>query len=123
MGTIPGLEYQAFVKEIKRKILDAQYMALEAVNRKLINLNRDIGKTIVEKQEEFGWGKSIVETLPKQLQNEFPGTKGYSVQNFGICGSFTCCRRVPAPHALWVYFFSTIVNYNPMEFVHIVCYP
>ena len=81
MNTIRQSDYQAFLKEIKEKILKAQYKALKAVNRELISLNWDIGKSIVEKQEELGWGKSVVETLSKDLQNEFPGIHGFSSQN------------------------------------------
>ncbi len=45
-----------FVKEIKNKILTSQYEALKTVNKELIRLYWDIGKNIVEKQEQFGWG-------------------------------------------------------------------
>ena len=41
----------------------------------------DLGKLIVEKQKEAGWGKSIVEKLANDLQIEFPGIQGYSTQN------------------------------------------
>lgn len=41
----------------------------------------EIGKSIVEKQKQYGWGKSIVETLSRDLQSEFAGAQGYSVQN------------------------------------------
>ncbi len=81
MNEIRQSDYQSFLKEIKRKILDAQYKALKAVNRELISLNWDIGKSIVEKQKELGWGKSVVETLSKDLQNEFPGIQGFSSHN------------------------------------------
>lgn len=81
MNIIRQSDYQSFLKEVKGKILDAQYKALKAVNRELISLNWDIGKSIVEKQEQLGWGKSIVETLSKDLQNEFPGIHGFSSQN------------------------------------------
>lgn len=81
MNKIRQSDYQSFLKEIKGKILDAQYKALKAVNRELISLNWDIGKSVVEKQEQLGWGKSIVETLSKDLQNEFPGIHGFSSQN------------------------------------------
>ena len=81
MNTIRQSDYQIFLKEIKGKILDAQYKALKTVNRELICLNWDIGKSIVEKQEELGWGKSIVVTISKDLQNEFPGIHGFSSQN------------------------------------------
>jgi len=70
-----------FVKEIKSKILSSQYEALKIVNKKLINLYWEIGKNIVEKQEQFGWGKSVVKNLSDELRKEFIGMKGFSVQN------------------------------------------
>lgn len=70
-----------FVKEIKSKILSSQYEALKAVNKELIKLYWDIGKNIVEKQEQFGWGKSVVKTLSAELQKEFVGVKGFSERN------------------------------------------
>ncbi len=74
-------EYKTFFKEIKERIHRAQYDALKAVNKELINLYWDIGKSIVSKQEKLGWGKAIVETLAKDLQKEFPGTQGFSARN------------------------------------------
>ncbi len=73
--------FTSFVKEIKTKILSSQYEALKKVNKELINLYWDIGKNIVQKQEQFGWGKSIVKNLSQELQKEFVGIKGFSVQN------------------------------------------
>lgn len=73
--------FTIFVKDIKTKILSSQYEALKAVNKELINLYWEIGKNIVEKQEEFGWGKSVVQNLSEELQKEFVGMKGFSVQN------------------------------------------
>jgi predicted nuclease of restriction endonuclease-like (RecB) superfamily len=73
--------YKAFLYDIKEKIHKAQYEALKQVNKTLLALYWDIGKNIVEKQKEYGWGKSIVETLSKDLQNEFVGVQGYSADN------------------------------------------
>lgn len=73
--------FTTFVKEIKSKILSSQYEALKAVNKELINLYWDIGKNIVEKQEQFGWGKSVVTNLSIELQREFIGIKGFSERN------------------------------------------
>lgn len=70
-----------FVIDIKKKILSSQYEALKSVNKELINLYWDIGRSIVIKQEEFGWGKSIVKNLSDELRKEFVGMKGFSVQN------------------------------------------
>lgn len=76
-----NVEYKAFVEDIKQRVRDAQYTALKAVNKELIILYWDIGKRIVEKQNNLGWGKAIVETLAKDLQKEFPGIQGFSAQN------------------------------------------
>jgi predicted nuclease of restriction endonuclease-like (RecB) superfamily len=73
--------YKNFLSEIKLRIRSAQYEALKAVNKEAIQLNWDIGKSIVEKQEELGWGKSVVEQLSKDLQTEFPGQSGWSARN------------------------------------------
>lgn len=74
-------DYKVFFLKIKEKILASQYNALKAVNKELIKLYWDIGKTIIQKQQQFGWGKSIVVNLAKDLQNEFPGIKGFSADN------------------------------------------
>ena len=80
--------YNNFIGEIKQRIRDAQYAALKVVNKEQIQLNWDIGKMIVEKQELHSWGKSIVEQLSKDLQKEFPGIKGYSMQNLWYMRKF-----------------------------------
>ncbi len=73
--------YNQFLITIKDKIRSAQYAALSAVNKELINLYWSIGKDILEQQEKNKWGKSVVENLSKDLQLEFPGIKGFSAQN------------------------------------------
>ena len=88
MKGIRKSEYQTFVKEIKEKIRQSQFKAMQAVNRELISLYSEIGQMIVEKQEALGWGKSVVENLSKDLQNEFSGAKGYSVQNLWYMRQF-----------------------------------
>ena len=85
--------YRNFLKEIKEKVYKAQYEALKAVNKRLINLYWDLGKTIVRRQEEFGWGKSIIENLSKDLQKEFPGIKGFSSQNLWRMRQFYLAYR------------------------------
>lgn len=81
MKKIVGTEYKTLLKEIKDRIHKAHYDALKFVNKELINLYWDIGRSIVVKQNELGWGKSVVETLAKDLQSEFPGIHGFSARN------------------------------------------
>ena len=73
--------YNVFLSEVKERIRQAQYEALKAVNKELISLYWDIGRMIVDKQSEFGWGKSVVENLAIDLQNAYSGIKGFSIGN------------------------------------------
>ena len=81
-------DYGSFLNEIKQRIRSSQYEALKTVNKGLIWLYRDIGRIIVERQEKYGWGKSIVETLAQDLQKEFPGMQGFSPRNIWYMRNF-----------------------------------
>jgi len=70
-----------FIAEIKSQIKTAQYSALQKVNTEQVNLYWSIGKTILERQKQFGWGKRIVEILSTELQKEFVGVAGFSARN------------------------------------------
>jgi len=78
---IAGREYLQLVADLKSRIQSAHISAARAVNRDLILLYWDIGRAIVEKQEQMGWGESVVEMLSRDLQVEFPHSHGFSVQN------------------------------------------
>ncbi|MFM6472521.1 MAG: DUF1016 N-terminal domain-containing protein, partial [Dolichospermum sp.] len=73
--------YINLLMEVKQRICSAQYEALKAVNREMINLYWDIGQMIFAKQQNSNWGKSVVEQLSKDLQTEFPGISGFSARN------------------------------------------
>ena len=81
MAKLPSTEFLKFVAEIKVQIQQARLNALKVVNQQAIELNWSIGKLIVERQKQHGWGKSIVEKLSKELKKEFPNTQGYSAGN------------------------------------------
>ena len=74
-------EYLSFVTSLKKRINTARISAVRAVNRDLILLYWDIGKSILEKQKTFGWGDSVVETLARDLQEAFPELSGFSERN------------------------------------------
>lgn len=74
-------DYKVLLRDIKKRIYSAQYDALKAVNKEMIQLYWDIGKMIVERQKGKTWGKSIVDRLSKDLQLELPGIKGFSASN------------------------------------------
>jgi predicted nuclease of restriction endonuclease-like (RecB) superfamily len=81
-------DYEKLLAEIKERVRLAQYEALRKVNKELIGLYWDIGSKIVQRQKELGWGKSVVEKLAIDLQREFPGMRGFSVQNLWYMRQF-----------------------------------
>lgn len=81
-------DYGQLLVEVKERIRSAQYAALKAVNTELVGLYWDLGRMIVERQEQSGWGKSVVERLSQDLRKEFPGVAGFSVQNLWYMRQF-----------------------------------
>ena len=41
----------------------------------------DIGKLLYESKERIGWGNNALEQLSKDLKNDYPKVKGFSVRN------------------------------------------
>lgn len=80
--------YKAFIAGLKNKIRTSQLKAVISVNRELILLYWEIGRAIVEKKEQEGWGSKVLERVAKDLQNEFPGVEGFSRSNIFYIRSF-----------------------------------
>lgn len=81
MNDIEKDSYTSFLSEVKSKVYQAQYEAMKQVNTMLVTLYWEIGKSIIEKQQQHGWGKSVVEQLAEDLQKEFAGMEGLSSRN------------------------------------------
>jgi len=88
IGPEKNLEYGQLLELVKKRIYDAQIRALKSVNHELISLYWDLGKIIVQKQEQEGWGKSIVEKLSADLRNANLGLQGFSVSNLWYMRQF-----------------------------------
>jgi predicted nuclease of restriction endonuclease-like (RecB) superfamily len=73
--------YAEFLDGLKNKIASARYQAARTVNQELILLYWDIGKSILDKQEQEGWGKKVIQQISKDLAQAFPEMKGFSERN------------------------------------------
>ena len=73
--------YAPWLAALKARVRSAQLQAAARVNRELISLYWDIGRSIVEGQRDRGYGKQVVEQLAADLQAEFPGLAGFSPLN------------------------------------------
>lgn len=93
--------YATFLEQLKTKVQQAQLKASLAVNSELIQLYWDIGKSIVEKQEQEGWKAQVIEKLCKDLQNAFPGIRGFSRANiFNMRSFYLAYARIQQPVGL-----------------------
>jgi predicted nuclease of restriction endonuclease-like (RecB) superfamily len=88
MNTNLDNAYKNFIQDIKQKIDTAKTKAIISVNTMMINLYFEIGKEIVNKQDNLGWGKSVVEQMSKDLVSEFGEKSGYSTQNLWYMRQF-----------------------------------
>ena len=59
-----------------------------AVNQELVNLYPGIGREILTRQREDGWGTKVIERLAKDLRREFPDMQGLSPRNLGYMKAF-----------------------------------
>ncbi len=74
-------EYIEWLGELKQRIKNTQIKAALSANKEIIELYWEIGKELYEKQENQGWGNSVVDNLEKDLSSEFPDLKGFSRRN------------------------------------------
>ena len=73
--------YDDFLRSLKKRIRTAQVRAALAVNKELVLLYWQIGKEILERQSQEGWGAKVISRLAKDLKAEFPDMKGFSRTN------------------------------------------
>ncbi len=90
-------DYASFLDSLKSRVQQAQTKAMLSVNRELIQLYWDIGRLIVERQEQAGWGKGIVDRLAADIQKSFPGMGGFSPANVWRMRAFFVAYREAEP--------------------------
>jgi predicted nuclease of restriction endonuclease-like (RecB) superfamily len=74
-------EYSKTLADLKNHIQEAQPKAAVSVNRELIRLYWQIGKTISIKERQGGWGAKVISKLSTDLGSTFPNMKGFSPRN------------------------------------------
>lgn len=80
--------YDHWLVELKARIHNAQQRATLAVNRELVLLYWHIGRDILARQLEQGWGAKVVERLAHDLRTAFPDMKGFSPRNLKYMRAF-----------------------------------
>jgi hypothetical protein len=78
---IATAEYDELLDSIKRTLAAGQLRAARAVNNVLIETYWQIGRDIVRRQQDQGWGARVIERLSADLRTANPGVRGLSVRN------------------------------------------
>lgn len=106
---VPPDNYDLFFSGLKERIRRAQVRAALAVNAEAILLYWDIGRDILERQANEGWGSKVVDRLSKDLKRDFPDMKGFSSRNLKYMRKFAqsypdreivqrCAAQIPWRH-------------------------
>ena len=80
--------YTQWRKDIEHLIDTAKLHTALNVNVGTLTLYWNLGKSILHKQEQEGWGKQVIEQLSKDLISRYPDDRGYSKRNLGYMKSF-----------------------------------
>lgn len=80
--------YESLISDIKNRIKHGQVRASLAVNAELILMYHDIGKMIVARQQDEGWGNAVIPKISRDIKNELSDIKGFSERNLGYMVQF-----------------------------------
>ncbi|MCW2101771.1 UNVERIFIED_ORG: putative nuclease of restriction endonuclease-like (RecB) superfamily [Pseudomonas psychrophila] len=86
--TTPPEGYGEWLVDLKGRIHIAQQRATLAVNRELVLLYWQIGRDILARQADQGWGAKVIERLAHDLRAAFPEMKGFSPRNLKYMRAF-----------------------------------
>jgi len=84
----PPEGYSDWLADLKTRIHHAQQRATRAVNRELVQLYWQIGRDMLVRQAEQGWGAKVIDRLAHDLRSAFPEMKGFSRSNLMYMRAF-----------------------------------
>jgi len=86
--SLPPEGYSDWLSDLKGRIHSAQQRSTLAVNRELVLLYWQIGRDILSRQSQQGWGTKVIERLAQDLRTAFPDMKGFSPRNLKYMRAF-----------------------------------
>lgn len=86
-GELPA-NYGATLTHLKELVRQARLKAVLAANSTMILAYWDMGRTILDRQAEAGWGAKVIDRLSTDLRQEFPDMQGLSPRNLQYMRAF-----------------------------------
>jgi predicted nuclease of restriction endonuclease-like (RecB) superfamily len=80
--------YSSFRAELKERIRQAQLRAALSVNCELVLLYWSMGRDILARQRDQGWGAKVTDQLAGDLRKAFPEMSGFSPRNLKYMRAF-----------------------------------
>ncbi len=80
--------YAVLLGELKKRIRSARLRAALAVNQELTLLYWSIGRDILARQVDEGWGARVIDRLSADLRRDFPEMTGLSSRNLKCMRAF-----------------------------------
>jgi predicted nuclease of restriction endonuclease-like (RecB) superfamily len=88
-------DYGHFLDSLKERVRSAQTQARRTINTQLISMYWSIGRDILTRQEQDGWGSGVIGRLAQDLRTEFPDMKGLSRSNLFYMRGFAAAWPEP----------------------------
>ncbi len=79
-GAVPA-GYAELLEALKARVRSTQVRAARAANTEVLRLYWSIGRDILDRQDQAGWGTGVVDQLATDLRLEFPDQRGRSRRN------------------------------------------
>ena len=81
-------DYAETLHDLKQRIQKERLRTVLAANSAMVLLYWDIGRTILARQNQAGWGAKVIDRLSTDLREAFPDMKGFSPRNLKYMRAF-----------------------------------
>ncbi len=81
-------DYLSTLADIKQRIQDRRLRVVVSANASMVGLYWDIGRLILDRQANAGWGAKVIDRLSADLREAYPDMKGFSPRNLKYMRAF-----------------------------------
>jgi len=89
-------DYVTTLADIKQRVSNQRLRVVTAANSALVELYWDIGRTILDRQLNVGWGAKIIDRLSADLRAAYPDMQGFSPRNLKYMRAFAAAWPDPS---------------------------
>ncbi|MEO5776252.1 MAG: PDDEXK nuclease domain-containing protein [Flavobacterium sp.] len=84
---LPG-GYSEFITQIKQRISQERIKTILSANAVMVMFYWEIGNSILQRQQNEGWGAKVIDRMSYDLKNAFPDMQGFSPRNLKYMRTF-----------------------------------